>query len=263
LLFLLLLPSLSHGPGRLHQRAGRLHRLPGLGVPLSQLLKNGPHSLRDVLVQRLAQEWSRTRRLCCLRCPRLRRALRGLRLLRWLRGALLDLGPLVLLRLLHRLRQLGNHSALLIKDIGRGRILLVLWRLPHRLRRLGDYPATPIKVNHRKVPFDSAVPQLGAHPALLLKDTGRGRLLRCCFRLRGLGRLLLLFVPPLWTGRFHRLPGLRVPLSQLLKNGAHGLRDALVQRRAQERPGTARLLCLRGLRPRGALRGAGLLVLLR
>ena len=68
-------------------------------------------------------------------------------------------------------------------------------------------------------------------------------------------RLLLL---PLSRG-----PGLRVPLSHLLKNAPHGLRDTLVQVLAHKRPTRRRLFYLRGLRPRRALRGSGLLVLVR
>jgi hypothetical protein len=52
-------------------------------------------------------------------------------------------------------------------------------------------------------------------------------------------------------------------LRQLLKSGPHGLRDALLQGLAQERPGTGRLRCLRCLRPWGALRGVGPLLLLQ
>jgi hypothetical protein len=52
-------------------------------------------------------------------------------------------------------------------------------------------------------------------------------------------------------------------LSHLLKNAPHGLRDTLVQVLAHTRPAPRRLFCLRGLRPRGALRGSGLRVLVR
>jgi hypothetical protein len=81
LLLLLLLPALFHGPGL-------LHRLRGLRIPLSQLLKNGPHSSRHALVESLVQERPGT-------CRR-----------RWL-----------------RLLQLSDQPARLIKDIGRGRVL--------------------------------------------------------------------------------------------------------------------------------------------
>ena len=80
--------------------------------------------------QDLAQERHGTRRLFCLRGLRLRgvRSLGGLwpllllRLLRRLRRALRGLWPLCPLPLLRRLRQLGDHPALLIKDIGRGHV---------------------------------------------------------------------------------------------------------------------------------------------
>jgi hypothetical protein len=157
---------------------------PGLRVPLSQLLKNGPHGLCEVRVQGRAQERLCPCRLLCLRCPQLRGTLRGawplllLGLLCRLWGTLLSLWLLFLSRLLHRRLQLGDHPALLIKDIGGGRVLLFLLRLLGRLIPFSDDPARPIKVNRRKVPFDSIAPRLGAHPALL-NDAGRGWLLRC------------------------------------------------------------------------------------
>src|ERR671926_26539 len=58
-----------------------------------------------------------------------------------------------------------------------------------------------------------------------------------------------------------RVPGLRVPLSQLLKNGPHGSRQALMQNLVQERPGICRLRCLRCLQLRGARLDLGPFVL--
>ena len=224
--------------------------------------KNGPDGLRDVLLQCLAHERPAPRRLFCLRCPRPLGGFRGRRLLRpW--------------------RQLGDHPALLVKDIGRGRIkdtgrgrvllglrlldvwLLFLLRLLHRLLQLGDYPVPPIKVSHRKVPCRSTTLRLGAHPALFLKDTGRRWGLHGTRPLGALQGMGLLFRWRLLLLPLSRGPGLRVPLSHLLKNAPHGLRDTLVQVLAHQRPAPRWLFCLRGLRPRGALRGSGLLVLVR
>ena len=95
--------------------------------------------------------------------------------------------------------------------------------------------------------------QLGDEPARLIKDIGRGRVLHC-LRLRGVERLLLVRLLG-W------LRGLRDPLRQLLKNGPHGLRNALMQSLTQEGPGTCGLRCLRCLRLRGALGGAWPLLL--
>ena len=49
---------------------------------------------------------------------------------------------------------------------------------------------------------------------------------------------------PIETRLLHQLRSLRPPLSQVFKNGLDGLRHALVQGRAQERPTTRRLFCL-------------------
>ena len=130
---LLLLLSLFRGPAL-------LGRLQALRHTFSQLPENGPYGLRDVLVQGLVHERRGTRRLLGLRGRRLwglrgrrlRGALRSMWLLRGLccrllglrgcrlRGALRSVWPLVLVRLLHRLLQLGDLSALLVKDRGRG-----------------------------------------------------------------------------------------------------------------------------------------------
>jgi hypothetical protein len=76
-------------------------------------------------------------------------------------------------------------------------------------------------------------------------------------------RRLLLPLLSRGLGLRDRLRGPRVPLSYLLKDVPHGLRDTILQVLAHGRPATRRLFCLHGLRPRGALRGTGLLLLLR
>jgi hypothetical protein len=99
--------------------------------------------------------------------------------------------------------------------------------------------------------------QLSDQPAC---PKGRGWGL-CRFLLRGallglellfLGRLLL-FLPPNGPGVLPRLRGLRISLSQLLKNGSDGLREVRVQGRVQKRPGPGRLFCLRCPRPGSVL----------
>src|SRR5438067_8433402 len=132
---LLLLPSLSLGPALLNW-------LRGLHDALSQLPKNGPKGLRNLLLQGLAREWPDTRRLGSLRLQDAHRDLWPLLLLR-LRDALLGPGPLFPLQLLRRLRGalrgLWQLPLLLLLHpaLCRGPALLHLLRLlPHpRLRR--------------------------------------------------------------------------------------------------------------------------------
>ncbi|HKC74129.1 MAG TPA: hypothetical protein VKF37_07995 [Chloroflexota bacterium] len=146
----------------------------GLCNLLAELCQDGPHGLRNVPLQGLAQERPGTRRLFCLRCHRLRGLPPLLRLR--LRDAFLGLGPLVLLRLLPRLLHLGDHPASLIKDRGRGHVLLcrrlrgallplwLLFLLPLLLLSLSLGPALLPRLLY-----------LGDHSALLIKDIGRGR----------------------------------------------------------------------------------------
>ena len=158
---LLLLPSLFRGPAL-------LGRLQSVRHTFSQLPENGPYGLRDVLLQGLVHERPGTGRLLGLCCLRLRGALRGLRLLRWLWGALQGLWllrwlwgalrnvwPLVLVRLLHRLLQLGDHAALFVNNRGRGcvaplprfGVLLV-----HLLRRCQQQAFQTVKTLPQLVP---------------------------------------------------------------------------------------------------------------